>query len=280
MADFRKSNTAFVLYMLLAAALIGLLLLTAVFFWLDRYTRHGIETEVPDVCGAYVPEAELLLRAEGLKLEVIDSTYSKKVPLGTVVEQNPPAGAHVKYGRSIYVIMNARSERQVPVPDLHDISYRQAEATLQALGLKVDEVVYEPSEYRDLVLDVRREGESLEPGVRLPEGSGVTLVVGEGKGTEQVYVPDLTGKTLREAREILLGARLVVGAVNMDPSDRPDAAVATGEDDMAQTVCYVYRQQPAGGQWIVEGSRIDLYLSEDPHKALSSGTNSDEEDFF
>lgn len=280
MADFRKSNTAFVLYMLLAAALIGLLLLTAVFFWLDRYTRHGIETEVPDVCGAYVPEAELLLRAEGLKLEVIDSTYSKKVPLGTVVEQNPPAGAHVKYGRSIYVIMNARSERQVPVPDLHDISYRQAEATLQALGLKVDEVVYEPSEYRDLVLDVRREGESLEAGVRLPEGSGVTLVVGEGKGTEQVYVPDLTGKTLREAREILLGARLVVGAVNMDPSDRPDTAVATGEDDMAQTVCYVYRQQPAGGQWIVEGSRIDLYLSEDPHKALSSGTNSDEEDFF
>ena len=173
MSDFKKSNTAFVLYMLLAAAVIVLLLLTGVFFWLGKYTRHGIETEVPDVCGSYVPEAEVLLRAQGLRLEVIDSTYSKKVPLGTVVEQNPPAGAHVKEGRSIYVIMNARSIRQVPVPDLHDISYHQAESTLQALGLKVDEVVYEPSEYRDLVLDVRRDGGSLEPGVRLPEGSGV-----------------------------------------------------------------------------------------------------------
>ena len=280
MSDFKKSNTAFVLYMLLAAAVIVLLLLTGVFFWLGKYTRHGIETEVPDVCCSYVPEAEVLLRAQGLRLEVIDSTYSKKVPLGTVVEQNPPAGAHVKEGRSIYVIMNARSIRQVPVPDLHDISYRQAEATLQALGLKVDEVVYEPSEYRDLVLDVRRDGGSLEPGVRLPEGSGVTLVVGQGKGTEQVYEPDLTGKTLREARELLLGARLVVGAVNIDPSDPAAAAATAHGDDPAETVCYVYRQQPAGGQWIVEGSRIDLYLSADPHKALSSGTNSDEEDFF
>ena len=105
-------------------------------------------------------------------------------------------------------------------------------------------------------------------------------MVGQVKGTEQVYVPDLTGKTLREARELLLGARLVVGAVNIDPSD-PAAAAATADgDDPAETVCYVYRQQPAGGQWIVEGSRIDLYLSADPHKALSSGTNSDEEDFF
>lgn len=266
---FRESNTVFIIKMLLLAAVVTALIVWAVLFWLSRYTEHNIEVEVPDVCSMYLTEAEMLLSAQQLHIQVIDSTYSYKVPLGTIVEQNPPAGAKVKHGRSIYVITNAQSHRQVPLPDLHDLSYRQAEATLKAINLKVSEIQYEPSEYKDLVLDVRQNDSSLLAGTRLTEGASVVLVVGKGSGTEQVFVPDLTGKTIEEARKILLSVGLIIGATNYDQQPTP----ATEPDYR------IYMQSPHKGEWLTEGSHVDLSLSTDTLKAQTV-TIEEEEDFF
>lgn len=262
-----KSNTAFVIKNLLFAVVIGLVLIGGVYVWLKHYTRHGEEMQVPAVCGMYIEEAQLTLQSMGLALQVIDSTYSNKVPLGTVVEQNPSADAFVKKGRPVYVIVNARSVRQVPVPDLRDVSYRQAEATLKALNLAVSDVVYEASEYRDLVLDVRKDGQSLEVGTRLPEGASVVLVVGQGSGMGSVSVPNLVGKTLSVAREQLLTMRLIVGATIYD----------TPQEDGKEY--YIYNQEPAGGVWAREGDHVDLYLSEDIDKRVQTD-GTDEEEFF
>ena len=157
----------------------------------------------------------------------------------------------------------------VPLPDLTDMSYRQAQATLQQLGLVVDEIEYEPSEYKDLVLDIRRGGESLAAGTRLEEGSRVTLVVGYGKGTEQVAVPDLRGKSLTEARALLLSSYLTVGIVDYDEE-------VTDENREMFTV---YRQSPAAGTSILQGSHVDVSLSTDLEKAVTED-NRDEEDVF
>ena len=59
----------------------------------------------------------MTLTAQGLKMEVIDSTYSNKKPLGTLVEQTPAAGAKAKSGRVVYVIQNARFKRPVEPGD-------------------------------------------------------------------------------------------------------------------------------------------------------------------
>lgn len=266
---WQKSNTAFVLKMLVIAVFIGVFLLTGIYFWLRRYTEHGVEVTVPDICGMYVEEAEIMLGTTGLQIQVIDSTYSNKVALGTVVEQNPPANAKVKHGRNIYVITNAKSYRKVPLPDLRDVSYRQAEAMLKALGFAVEDVRYEPSEYKGLVLDVRRNGVSLAAGTRLQEGTAVVLVVGKGSGTETVYVPDLTQKTLAEARATLLYNGLIVGATEYDVPDAvPDSTYR------------VYKQDPRGGTWLTEGAHVDLFLSADPDKAGNDTPQEDEEDFF
>ncbi len=262
-----KSNTAFVIYNLLAAVVVALIIVGIVFLWLNRHTEHGKEVEVPQICGMYTEEARINLQQNKLDLQVVDSTYSKKVPLGAIVEQNPPAGAHVKHGRDIYVIINSKANRSVPLPELRDISYRQAEATLKAIGLQVKDIRYEPSEFRDLVLDVRQDGSSVEAGTRLEEGTQLTLVVGKGKGTQQVYVPDLTGKTLSQARRILLGSRLIIGAVNYDEGPSP------------QDTSYIYQQSPKGGQWLLEGSHINLSLSTDINKRAQNTENEDE-NFF
>ena len=269
-AVFDKSDVKFLGWNVLLAILIGVLLLVGLIVWLRQYTQHGIEVEVEDVRGMVLAEAEPVLEAEGLRLIVVDSTYSDKVPFGTIVEQDPKPMSHAKHGRAVYVTINATTRRQVAMPNLQDISYRQAETTLRGMGLRVDSVYeYEPSEYRDLVLDVKCNGVSVQPGEKLAVGTKVRLVVGFGRGTEQVEVPSVIGLTLQDARSLLLRNRLTVGAVSYDEPS---------EEGVEQ---YIYRQTPSAGEKLIEGETVALRLSADIEKAASGGGgHTEEEEWF
>lgn len=267
---WHTSRTAFVLKNLIAALLVGVVLLVVLLVWLRSYTQHGVEVEVPAVTGMYMQEAVPIVEGEGLRLVVIDSTYSRKVPLGTIVEQTPPAGSHAKLDRAIYVTVNASTVRQIVLPELHDISYRQAEATLRSLGITVSGYVYEPSEYKDLVLDIRQGDKSIEMGERISEGSAVTLVVGRGKGSGTVVVPSLQGRSLVEVRSLLLANYLTLGAVISD--------IETSEE--TQNELFVYWQEPDAGANVQEGSRVDVRLTDNIEKAITSNNTEGEEEFF
>lgn len=267
---WRSSKAGFIVKNILIAIAVGIVALICLLSWLKRYTQHGIEVEVPEITGLYIEEARQQILSAGLQMDIIDSTYSNKVPLGTIVEQNPPAGSHSKPGRTIYVISNAKSVRQIPMPDLHDISYRQAEATLQSMNIHVKDRIYEPSEYKDLILDIRQNGQSLEAGQRIDEGSEVVLVIGRGKGTEKIAVPNLCGKSLQEARSLLLARYLTLGIYEFDVPPTEET----------ESLYVVYKQEPTAGTIILEGSRVDLYLSTDIEKAIINSESKDEEDFF
>jgi len=255
---------------LLIALVVMVLILVVILLWLKKYTHHGEEIEVPQITGLYTNEAEFLLSSSGLRLEVIDSTFSQKVPLGTIVEQLPPAESKVKEGRAIYVVINASAKRNVVLPELHDVSYRQAENMLRQLGLEIDSVEYEPSEYRDLVLDLRVGEQSLETGAKVIEGTMITLVVGQGTGTEMIKVPDLSGLNLSDARSLLLAEHLTLGRVEYDepPTD----------DD--RDTYMVYMQQPQLGEYLLEGKSVQISLSKDKKKAATVSREEDDEEFF
>ena len=268
MGFFDKSDLKFVGGNIVLAIIVATVILVTLIIWLRSYTQHGVEVEVADVRGIVSEEAEPILAEQGLVLVVIDSTYSDKVPFGTIVEQDPKPNSHAKHGRSVYVTIKATTKRQVVMPNLQDISYRQAETTLRGLGLRVDSVYeYEPSKYRDLVLDVKCNGVSVLPGEKLAVGTKVRLVVGFGRGTEQVEVPNTIGLTLQDARSLLLSHRLTVGAVSYDEPE---------EEGVPQ---YVYRQIPSAGDKLLEGETVALRLSSDIEKAATSThSNESEED--
>ena len=269
--NFDKSDLKFIGWNVLLAILVGVLLLVGLIVWLRDYTQHGIEVEVEDVRGMVVTEAEPILNSDGLRLIVVDSTYTDKVPFGTIVEQDPKAGSHAKHGRAVYVTINATTKRRITMPDLQDISYRQAETTLRGLGLRVDTVYeYRPSTYRDLVLDVLSDTGSIHPGDKVTVGTRVRLVVGFGRGTEHVTVPNVVGLTLKNARKILLNRRLTVGAVHYDD---PQAE----EEGITQ---YVYNQTPAAGQRLLEGETVMLQLSSDADKAMTGGNDNNDDSWF
>lgn len=234
---------------------------------LDVYTHHGEAEKVPDLKGRYTEEADILLATQDLTYQVIDSTYIRKQPLGVIIEQTPEPGSFLKKGRPVYVIINKKSVQNATLPNVIDLSYRQAEAMLKIAHLQINEVIYEPSEFKDLVLDVRMNGESVAVGTQLPEETAIDLVIGEGIGHELIYVPLLTRKTLTEIRNELLEIGLVVGAINYDTPPEGD------EDSY-----YVYQQLPEAGQSITSGSRIDLWMSKDKNKTADN--KQEEEDFF
>ena len=77
--------------------------------WLDNYTDHGISILVPDFSGFTPEEAREVARHERLDIQVIDSIYDKDAAPGSVVEQYPAGGEHVKEGRTIRLTINART---------------------------------------------------------------------------------------------------------------------------------------------------------------------------
>ena len=266
-----KSDLEFVGLNVVLAILAGIGIIVGLIAYLRAYTEHGVEVDVTDVRGLVLAEAEPILAEQGLHMVVIDSTYSDKVPFGSIVDQDPKPNSHAKHGRAVYVTINATTKRQITMPNLQDMSYRQAETTLRGLGLEVDTVYeYEPSAFRDLVLDVKSNGVSVQPGEKVPVDTKVRLVVGFGRGTDQVEVPSVIGLTLQDARSLLLRNRLTVGAVYYDEP---------AEEGVTQ---FIYRQTPSAGQKLIEGETVTLRLSKDVEKALrgNNSVNEEEDEWF
>lgn len=267
----KGSKLKTILLSLCIAIIVAVILILALICGLRYYTEHGQEVVVPHVANLYLEEAKIIAASEGLHIEVIDSTYSTKTPLGTIVEQNPVAGARAKHGRTIYVIQNARYRRPIVLPELRDLSLRQAETTIRVLGLQIAEIIYEPSIYKNIVLDIRQDDTPIVGGTRLEEGSSITLVVGKGKGTKQVAIPTITGKSLEEARSWLLTNSLSLGSVEYD--------IEPTDETKDQYI--VYQQIPESGTVVVEGTTVNIKLSVDIEKAIhQTSQDTSEEDFF
>lgn len=85
------------------------------------------------------------------------------------------------------------AELEVTVPDVEDATVESAIATLESIGLNADVV----GDGETVVKQVPSHGN------QMPKDSTVVLYTEEGTEEEMVYVPDLTGYTLKEANEEL-----------------------------------------------------------------------------
>lgn len=165
---------------LLLMAVVGLILVWLTAQWLDLWTRHGDEAAVPSVKGMNLYDAEELILSNGFDVEVSDSIYDATLRPGQVVDQSPKENSRVKSGGTVYLTINAFAPRQVLLPGLTDISYRQARSMLDGLGIKNVVVDTVPSDFKDLVLSVKRDGKRLMAGARVPINAKIVLEIGAG----------------------------------------------------------------------------------------------------
>ncbi len=197
---------------MLAALGSSITLLLIAYFSLGYYTRHGEGVPVPKLKGLPIERAMGLLEEQGFRYQ-IDSVYIQDQPPGTVLEQDPDAGTNVKENRTIYLTIVTRNAPDVALPNLEQSTYREAVATLANYGLKVGDTTYTADIARDRVLMVKLGGRPITTGTKLPKGSSVTLVLGDGAGASEQDIPDLINLDLDAARFAIKGAQLNIGTI-------------------------------------------------------------------
>ena len=166
------------LWNLVAMLLVVIAAIVGAWFWMNRFTHHGERIEVPDVKGMVLSDAEYALSHAELEAVVTDSGYNRKLPAGTVLEQIPASGSHVKSGREIYLTINSGQTPTLPLPDIADnSSLREAEARLRSMGFKLGPIEYAAGD-KDWVLAVKCRGRKVAAGDRISIDDPVTLVVG------------------------------------------------------------------------------------------------------
>ena len=163
---------------LILALIITVLLIILIVMSLNRYTRHGQEIPMPDFVGANAGELIQNGTNSDFIIVVSDYIYDKKMPEGTVLKQNPQANEKVKKGRKVYLTVASSEPPKVKMPELQDVSLRQAEIMLQALGLQIGGVIYKPSPFENAVLEQLYNGRSIASGTEVSVGDKITLVVG------------------------------------------------------------------------------------------------------
>lgn len=256
---FSQHPVLFVLLNFFIAAVLVVVILLVVHFSLLSSTHHGEEIEVPDLSGMYIEEAQIVLEANELSYQIVDSTYDSSRKLGTVIQQIPIAGSHVKKHREIYLSINRKQIAKVLVPDVLDISYREARLRIESIGLKVDSI-YKESEYKDLVLDILYKDKPIAPKSQLTKGETITLVLGKGKedGVDDynVVVPNLIGTPLSIARNIIQSQNLQLGGCISDD----------GVLDTVQNIYLVYDQEPQPRVATFAGATVSVYVTTDAAK--------------
>lgn len=251
---FMRDALKRILKNLMIFAGIIVLLIVVVLIALNKYTHHDSVITVPDVASLTIEEAAPFFDKKDLRYKVVDSIWVPLQAPGVILDQKPAPGALVKQNRIIFLTINASSDETLSIPDVKDFSQRQAVATLEAIGIRVGDVQFKPSEFRDLVLDVRFNGKSMSAGSKLPKGSSVILVVGQGYSNGEIVVPSMHGLFLDEAMETAHSKNLNIGTVYYDVQP-------TSKDD-AKTY-QVYKQNPITGKSTKMGKKIDIWMSSD-----------------
>lgn len=200
----------------LIAAIIVIVMIVGVLIFIHYKTNHGETRTIPELKGLQVSEAVSRLQENDLIAEIIDSLYLRNEPLGSIIEQNPAANTIVKPNRHVYLIINSQTVQQKSVPHVIDMSLRQAEAMLASSGFVISRVEYASSAYKDLVLEIKHNGKSINRGEKLADGSAITIVAGSGFGSSDSDFPYVVGMDLNSATTIINSYNHILGTVHYD----------------------------------------------------------------
>jgi len=233
-------------------------LLTVVLVWftmlmLSFYTNKGENIPTPDFKGLTVEQVEALTSKNDLRFVIEDTIYRKEVQPGTVVMQNPLAGHKIKPNRIISITLASSMPEQVEVPKLTDVSLRQARVLLESKGFALGNIELRSSEFNDLVLEQKHQGQLVAPGSRIDNGSTIDLVVGKNMEGGETTIPNLESLTFIEAQNILKSRSLNIGSVIYDP------AVITTEDTL-KAIIWKQVPLPDSTTLVMPGSSVDLWL--------------------
>lgn len=174
-----KFNPDHLRFHIVAALGATVLLTVLVVLSLRLFTRHNSEFPMPDYIGQDANRLTQEQCRERFVFVVNEYEYVDGIKPGTVLKQNPPVGQKVKKDRKVYLTVASNEPPTVKMPDLVNLSYRQARIILEAQGLQLGEVIEKPSEYENAVLQQLYGGRIIAKNTDIKKGEKITLVIGK-----------------------------------------------------------------------------------------------------
>ena len=203
------TKRAFYINLLIAIALVVIIIEVA-FLSLKGYTRHGEEIVVPDFVGLNC-DSILEQCKDDFNFVMLDSVYTKNLPEGSIYQQDPLPNSNVKKGRNLYYVKVSEAPEKVVMPNLKNLSLRQAMVALRANGLKVSELEFVDHFARNAIVEQEFKGEVIEPGTELVKGSFIKLKVGYGRDDVRTHLPNLLVAHKSDVKNLLHEASLNIG---------------------------------------------------------------------
>lgn len=203
------TKRAFYIHLLIVIALV-IIIIEIAFFSLKGYTRHGEEIVVPDFIGL---DCDSIIEqyADDYNFIILDSVYTSTLPEGSVYQQDPMCDSKVKKGRNMYLVKVSEAPEKVLMPNLRNLSLRQAIVSLKSNGVNVSELEFVDHFAKNAIVDQMYEGESIEPGTEITKGSEIKLLVGYGKDDRRTHLPQLAAAHKSDVKPLLHEASLNLG---------------------------------------------------------------------
>lgn len=199
---------------------------------------------IPRVVGMTFEAASAALDKAGFHALKGDTRFHKATAEGMVLEQDPPAGSVQKRGAEVTLAVSA-GQASATVPEVAGSSQQQAQIAIENAGFTLGSVSQQMSDKpRGAVV-----GSSPPAGTMLDLPATVSITLSQGPAT--VQIPDLTGRTLADARSTLEQLGLRLGPISTDTSS-------------FMTENTVLGQAPAPGATVSAGASVNLRVSRFP----------------
>ncbi len=249
---------SFGFHLLLVAGVAGVMYIIF-FLTLSFITHHGEQIQIPNLKGKPMDSAITQLHSMHFEV-VIDSTFDPAAKPLAVLKQVPDTGSIVKSGRIVMLTVNSVTPLRVPMPNLISLSYRSAEMLLKNNKMYVGDTTYVPDIARGAIKEQRYKGLPIKPGELIPQGSKISLIIGNGLGNTDFDVPDVTHLTVDEALAIINQYNLIPTLV----VDQVSGIIA--DTSTAYIINQIPKPMNENGEHnkIKMGEIIDLFIKQHP----------------
>ncbi|MEU4389132.1 Stk1 family PASTA domain-containing Ser/Thr kinase [Kribbella sp. NPDC023855] len=183
------------------------------FYGVHRYTSTPLLVNMP------VPEANTAAAQAGLTTTLANQDFSETVAKGSVIKTDPEPGARIRKEGEIALTVSKGPERY-RVPQLTGLDEDAAKRALESIKLVVGEI---RQAYSETVPAGRVIVFSPKFDTVMKPGDAVNLAI--SKGRKPIAVPDLTGKSIREATRTLRKAGFTIGRTDQFDEKVPEGRV-------------------------------------------------------
>ena len=231
----RRMRGPIALILILAAAIgVGT---AAWYYGIHRYTT------TPDLVNMEPAEANAAAANSGLRTSLDNQDYSEDVKVGLIIRTDPKAGDRIRKNGDIGLTVSKGPERY-RVPQLVGLQLDAAQQALSPIKLITGQI---NEQYNETVPQGRVIAISPRFNTEVKPGTAVNFAVSKGK--RPITVPDLTGKSYKEANKTLRKLGFAVGR-----STQYDEKVAEGN---------VISQSPNSGTLFAK-DKVSLVVSLGP----------------